>query len=112
VSSSSLLFIPFLTFCEDFPKIAYFLAGFFWAGFMLGIVLQIFLCVKIRKYKKYKDFKKARRIVMIILGASVSLGGLSLFLWSNNSYALPTTLFATLMSIEMLCIIKRMEKVK
>ncbi|HHX57866.1 MAG TPA: hypothetical protein GX710_07605 [Clostridiales bacterium] len=112
LSSTSLMFIPFLNFEEKFPRLAYFLAGSFWIGLLIGVVLQIVLWFKTRKSEICKTYKKPKVIVTITFILSIISLIVVLNLFKNNLYALPISLFVLLLSSEAFCIIKRMERLK
>lgn len=110
LSSASLLFIPFLKLEESFTNLAFFLALIFWLGLFTGTALQIFLWIKSRKLAIQKNLKKPKLMVAVIFAISILSGVLALCFFETNMYALPIDLFAVLLSAEMFCIIKRMER--
>lgn len=112
LSSTSLMFIPFLNLEEEFPRLAYFLAGSFWIGLLIGVVLQIVLWFKTRKSEICKTYKNPKVIVTITFILSIISLIVVLNLFKNNLYALPISLFVLLLSSEAFCIIKRMERLK
>lgn len=109
LSSSSLLFVPFLNLEDKFPIAAYFLASVFWCGLLGGIGLQLLLWIKSKKLKKIRDLKKVKLIFVVLLGICVLSSILIICLLKNDNYALPINLFTILLSIEAYFIIKRME---
>ncbi|MEE0060614.1 MAG: hypothetical protein UE295_07295 [Acutalibacteraceae bacterium] len=110
ISSSTLLFIPMLNLENDFPVIAYFLAGTFWGLLLLGIILQIFLTKKTRKIKTRKSLKLLKKIILGILLISIIMMFFILIFLRANPFALPINLFLFLISIEFFSVICRMEK--
>lgn len=67
VSSVSLLGIPFLDLSNDFPTIAYFFAGLFWIGLLVGIGLQLMTFAMSKKIKeeKKRTYKERRMLIPI-----------------------------------------------
>ena len=109
VSSASLLYIPFLDLEGEFPTLAYYLAGTFWGGLVVGIVLQILLWSICRKRQKNRNLKKLKLITAILFGAFVLSGIIIFCSFSNNAYALPINLFAVVLTAETYFVINRME---
>lgn len=110
LSSASLLLIPLLDTENESKKLAYFVAGLFWIGLIAGTALQIFLKLKTSKQGIVKDLKKLRNIITVIFALSVVFGAFVLVILKNNEYALPINLLVTFLSAEMLCVIKKMER--
>lgn len=110
LSSASLLFIPFLNFEEGFPKSACFLALTFWTGLFAGVVLQVFLWLKTRKFTIIRYLKKSKVAVAAVFALSVISCVLVVSFFDTNIYALPVNLFVILQSAELFWIIKRMER--
>ena len=88
LSSASLLFIPFLNLEDEFPAVAYYLAGTFWGGLIVGIALQILLWSICRKRQKNRNLKKLKLITAILFGAFVLSGIIIFCSFSNNKLTL------------------------
>lgn len=109
-SSACILIIPFINLKEGFTAIAYILAGLFWCGLLIGIVLQIILFFACRKLSIAKNNKKILRIIGIaFLSLLVAVIPVIIF-FNDNRFVLPINLFAILLSAEAYCVIKQMKR--
>lgn len=110
VSSSSLLFIPFLDTDTDgkLSAAAYILAGLFWSGLILGIFMQIILLCVSKKHAKMKG-RKIRRVTgyMFLVWAFLLIPVLAF--WGDNEYLLTINLFLILLTAETYFVLKRTE---
>ena len=61
ISSLSLLMIPFIEIGNDLPKEAYVIAAFFWVGFLVGAVIQLYLLLECKKMKLKNRLKMMKQ---------------------------------------------------
>lgn len=109
LSSSAVLFIPFLNFERGLPGIAYFLAGVFWVFILAGIGIQIFLSTKAKKNKSSNSYKMYKNALAGIFVFSMISFICMLVFFRTNPVALPINLFVLLFSAESFAVIRRME---
>lgn len=109
LSSSAVLFIPFLSFEKGFPGIAYFLAGIFWVFILAGIGIQIYLSTKVKRSKSANSFKIYKIIFAVIFVISLMVFICMLVFFRTNPIALPLNLFVVLFGAESFVVIRRME---
>ena len=110
LSSVSLLFIPLLNLEDGFSGFAYFFAGLFWLGLLVGMTLQMYLLFKTNKRKVGKPFKKLKLIIGSFFVLAVVTGAFVFICLKTNSVALSVSLFVVFLSTEVFFVIKRMEK--
>lgn len=67
ISSASLIGIPFLDSCNGFSIAAYFFAGLFWIGLLIGIGLQFIISFISKKMsiKEERTHKKRKMLVPV-----------------------------------------------
>ncbi|MDR0918628.1 MAG: hypothetical protein LBM93_05190 [Oscillospiraceae bacterium] len=109
ISSCCLLGIPFLNLDDEFPKIAYWLAGAFWGGLFSGLVIQIFLSVKCRKKTVLRKKDKIKSILGILFLSFLVTFIVIMIFFNKNEFLLPINLFTLATSAELYFVVKRTE---
>ncbi|MDE6784861.1 MAG: hypothetical protein K2J26_05760 [Ruminococcus sp.] len=106
ISSLSLLMIPFIEIGDDLPKEAYAIAAFFWVGFLVGAVIQLYLLLECKKMK-LKNKYTAHRIPLLISAVSFIILLMLIILKSSSKLAVIISLFMTILSLQLSAVIKR-----
>lgn len=107
LSSGSILGIPFLDLSSGFPIIAYFIAGLFWAGLLIGIGLQLFgmSILKKSKEKKKRTYKERKMLIPIVIFLLLFI--FIMIFWENSVTLTSIDLAFLLFSIETYFYFKR-----
>lgn len=107
LSSVSLLGIPFLDQSNGLPRIAYFLAGIFWTGLLMGIALQVLISAMLKRMKgKKKKALRQRKMLIPIAILTVSFILIMLF-WKKSVVLISINIALLLFSIEIYYYLKR-----
>ena len=106
-SSASLLGVPFLNLDEEFPTTAYILAGLFWSGLILGIILQIIVGFGAKKIQSERKKMHKERPFIIFFVVFLLLFLLILLFCRESIMLMSIDLAFMLFSIEMFFYVKR-----
>lgn len=107
LSSGSLLGIPFLDLSNGFPMNAYFFAGLFWIGLLIGIGLQLFGTAMLKKIKGKRERTYKERKMLIPIAFFLVLFVLIMCFWKKSVTLMSIDLAFLLFSIEIYFYLKR-----
>lgn len=111
LSSASLLGIPLLDLSNGFPNFAYFLAGLFWIGLLIGIGLQIVLSAMSKKISQKRKRTHKERRILIPIAVFLVLFILIMCFWKKSVVLISIDLALLLFSIEIYFYMKRRNSV-
>lgn len=111
LSSASLLGIPFLDLSNVFPAIAYFFAGLFWIGLLIGIGLQFIISAMSKKMSRKRKRSHKERRMLIPIAVFLVLFVLIMCLWKKSVVLISIDLALLLFSIEIYFYMKRRNSV-
>lgn len=107
LSTVSLLGIPFLDQSNGLPLIAYFLAGLFWSGLLIGIGLQVLISVMLKRMKGKRKRAHRQRKMLIPIVVFFVFFILIMCFWKKSVVLISIDIALLLFSIEIYFYLKR-----
>lgn len=111
LSSVSLVGIPFLDQSDGLPTNAYFLAGLFWIGVLIGIGVQVIISVMLKKMGKKRKRAYKQRKMLIPIAVFLVFFILIMCFWKKSVVLISIDTALLLFSIEIYFYLKRRNSV-